>query len=150
MEDILNKPEFITWDNDIRKYIGKRIAEMRNEAGLSQVQLAEKSGVGDSHIARIEMGRYSVGIDTLQKIADVFGKRIDFVSQDSYFSVLKIASEQKLLLEHVSGIKGIFVKKYTPTGQSENIMIDCGDGWKFHAPTNEFKEIVSQNPHEDK
>ncbi len=82
MENILNNPEFITRDNDIRKYIGKRIAEMRKEAGISQVELAEKSGVGSSHIARIELGKYSVGVDTLQKIASVFGRKIDFVSSD--------------------------------------------------------------------
>lgn len=77
-----NNPEFITWDNDIRKYIGKRIAEMRKEAGISQVELAAKSDVGHSHIARIELGKYSVGIDTLQKIASAFGKSVDFVDSE--------------------------------------------------------------------
>lgn len=62
-----------------RERIGKRIAELRKEAGLTQVQLAEKSGVGFSHIARIEMGRYSVGVDTLEKIGDALGVRLDFV-----------------------------------------------------------------------
>ena len=44
-----------------------------------QEKLAELSGVGSSHIARIEMGRYSVGIDTLAKIAAVFNMELDFI-----------------------------------------------------------------------
>lgn len=61
-----------------RERIGRRIAELRHAAGISQEKLAELSGVGYSHIARIEMGRYSVGIDTLAKIALVFGLELDF------------------------------------------------------------------------
>ena len=62
-----------------RERIGRRIAELRHAAGISQEKLAELSGVGSSHIARIEMGRYSVGIDTLAKIAQVFKLQIDFI-----------------------------------------------------------------------
>ena len=62
-----------------RERIGKRIAELRHAAGISQEKLAELSGVGSSHIARIEMGRYSVGIDTLAKIAQVFRMQLDFI-----------------------------------------------------------------------
>lgn len=61
-----------------RERIGRRIAELRHAAGISQEKLAELSGVGYSHIARIELGRYSVGIDTLSKIANVFGMQLDF------------------------------------------------------------------------
>ena len=62
-----------------RERIGRRIAELRHDAGISQEKLAELSGVGSSHIARIEMGRYSVGIDTLAKIAQVFKMQLDFI-----------------------------------------------------------------------
>ena len=62
-----------------RERIGRRIAELRHKAGISQEKLAELSGVGSSHIARIEMGRYSVGIDTLSKIAQVFKMQLDFI-----------------------------------------------------------------------
>jgi len=62
-----------------RERIGKRIAELRKQAGISQEKLSELSGVGYSHIARIEQGKYSVGIDTLSKVGKVFRKVIDFV-----------------------------------------------------------------------
>lgn len=64
-----------------RERIGKRIAELRNERGLSQAALADLSGVGVSHIARIEKGYYSVGIDVLAKIAGAMGVELDFVKK---------------------------------------------------------------------
>lgn len=64
-----------------RERIGKRIAELRYAKKLSQVQLAEMSGVGYSHIGRIELGKYSVGIDTLAKIAQALGAKLDFIEK---------------------------------------------------------------------
>jgi len=64
-----------------RERIGKRIAELRSEKGLSQAKLAELSGVGYYHIARIEKGYYSVGIDVLAKIAGALGVELDFVKK---------------------------------------------------------------------
>lgn len=61
-----------------RERIGKRIADIRKETGISQAKLAEMSGLDQGHIARIELGKYNVGIDTLSKIAEVFGMKIDF------------------------------------------------------------------------
>lgn len=61
-----------------RKRIGARIAEIRREKGLTQRGLGALCGLEGSHIARIEMGRYSVGFDTLQAIASAMGCTIDF------------------------------------------------------------------------
>ena len=65
----------------IRESIGKRIAELRKEKELSQVDLALKAGLDKGHIARIELGRYSVGLDTLQKIADALDVKIDLIEK---------------------------------------------------------------------
>lgn len=67
-----------------RERIGCRLAELRNQKGLSQIALAELSGVGHSHIARIEMGRYSVGIDTLAKLADALDMQLDFTGKQQH------------------------------------------------------------------
>lgn len=64
---------------DERERIGKRIAELRNQKGLSQVKLAELAGIAPSYIARIELGRYSTGIDILAKIGHALGCRVDFI-----------------------------------------------------------------------
>ena len=62
-----------------RQRIGARIAQLRREQQLTQRELGERCGLADTHIARIEMGRYSVGFDTLQAIAEGLNKIVDIV-----------------------------------------------------------------------
>ena len=62
-----------------RTYIGKRIAEERAKLGLSQTDLANLSGINRATIAKIELGRWSVGIDILGKIAEAMGLRVDLI-----------------------------------------------------------------------
>lgn len=66
-------------NEDERKRIGMRIAEIRKEKGLTQAQLAAATGLQQAHIARIETGRYSVGLDTLALIAKTLDARVDFI-----------------------------------------------------------------------
>ena len=76
--------------NEERKRIGQRIAALRkaiewnddnniSRVGMTQEELAGRCGLAQSHIARIETGRYSVGFDTLQQIANALGKNVDIV-----------------------------------------------------------------------
>lgn len=65
-----------------RKRIGLRIAEIRQKRGMTQRELAEVSGLLQPHIARIEQGRYSVGLDTLSIIASALKITIDFVEYE--------------------------------------------------------------------
>jgi len=65
-----------------RLRIGRRIAEIRKELSLTQTQLAERCGLQQAHIARIERGQYSVGIDTLALIAEALDRKIDFITND--------------------------------------------------------------------
>lgn len=69
-------------NNSERLRIGQRIAELRKEQGMTQTQLAERCGLQQAHIARIETGRYSVGLDTLAQIATALGMKIDFIIND--------------------------------------------------------------------
>lgn len=61
-----------------RLYIGKRIAMLRAENGMTQAELADKAGIKREHVSRIEAGRYSVGLDILSRIAKAFNTNIDF------------------------------------------------------------------------
>ncbi|MBX3253893.1 MAG: helix-turn-helix transcriptional regulator [Chitinophagaceae bacterium] len=65
--------------NDERVRIGARIRELRESAGMTQNQLAEKSRLLASNIDRIEKGKYSPDLDILSCIAAVFGKKVDFI-----------------------------------------------------------------------
>ena len=68
-------------DYEARKRIGERIRQLRAERGMSQTELAERAGLVQCHIVRIEQGRYSVGFDTLQAIAKALGCTVDMVEQ---------------------------------------------------------------------
>lgn len=61
------------------KESGKRIKEMRKQAGYTQEQLAEAVGVGCQTIANIENGRKGAGIDTLIIVSEVFGCTLDYL-----------------------------------------------------------------------
>ena len=62
-----------------RQRIGQRIADLRKERGMTQQGLADKTGNQRNHISRIESGKYSVGFDTLQAIAEALGGTIDII-----------------------------------------------------------------------
>lgn len=68
-------------DYEARRRMGERIRQLRTERGISQVELAEKAGLIQPHIVRIEQGRYSVGLDTLQAIAKALGCTVDIVTK---------------------------------------------------------------------
>ena len=65
--------------NEERQRIGPRIADLRKQHGLTQQDLANKTGMQRNHISRIESGKYSVGFDTLQLIAEQFGMKVDII-----------------------------------------------------------------------
>lgn len=62
-----------------RQRIGQRIADLRKAKGMTQQDLADVTGNQRNHISRIESGKYSVGFDTLQAIADALGGTIDII-----------------------------------------------------------------------
>lgn len=66
-------------ENNIKLTIGQRIQELRKEAGMTQTQLAEKCGMAQPNIARIEAGTYATSLDVLSRIAEALGKRIELV-----------------------------------------------------------------------
>ena len=64
-----------------RLRIGQRIAELRKGLGLTQQDVADATGLQRNHLSRIEQGKYSVGFDTLQAIAEALGGNIDIVTK---------------------------------------------------------------------
>ena len=61
------RPEFEV----MRAIIGARI-----ESNMTQKELAEKSGIRQSNISRIENGTSSPTVDTLQRLAAGMGKKL--------------------------------------------------------------------------
>lgn len=59
--------------------IGRRIAQLREERKISQAELAERTGLAQSNIARTEAGKFSTTLDVLTKVGEALGVKIDFV-----------------------------------------------------------------------
>ena len=53
---------------DIKKLLGKRIKELREHKNLTQEKLAEKIGIGQRNLSKIECGNNFVTSETLSKI----------------------------------------------------------------------------------
>ena len=52
--------------------VGRKIRQLRRQRKLTQVELAEKIGIHQSDLSRMEQGEYKVGLDTLLKILQTF------------------------------------------------------------------------------
>ena len=55
---------------ETRRRIGQELAEIRKSQHLTQQDVADMAGLQRSNVARVEQGRYNVGLDILQAIAD--------------------------------------------------------------------------------
>jgi transcriptional regulator with XRE-family HTH domain len=61
----MNKPAQV-------ELIGRKIRQLRRQRKLTQVELAERIGIHQSDLSRMEQGEYKVGLDTLLKILQTF------------------------------------------------------------------------------
>ena len=61
--------------------IAMQVVELREEHGLTQTQLAERCGVNQSDISRIERGSTSPTARTLQRIADALDADVRLVTR---------------------------------------------------------------------
>ena len=62
--------------------VGRKIRQLRRQRKLTQVELAERIGVHQSDLSRMEQGEYKVGLDTLLKILATFDLSIGDFFED--------------------------------------------------------------------
>ena len=62
--------------------LGKRIRELRLAAGLTQAELARRTGIHRPNIARVEAGRHTPSLATLSRLASAIGVRTTAVLDD--------------------------------------------------------------------
>lgn len=77
----------LTIPNEFTRELGKLIKSAREDAGLSQTELAEKLSRRQATISDFENGKIEIGILTLVQIAIVFGKPISYFIPDMTFLV---------------------------------------------------------------
>lgn len=78
LDEQLQNPDFKKeWDeNELEYQLMMMILKARNEQNLTQSELAERTGIRQSNISRIEKGQALPSISTLCKIAHGLGKRL--------------------------------------------------------------------------
>lgn len=67
-------PEMEEYDIDVE--VRDLVISARNAANLTQKQLAQRSGVSQANISKIENGNYQPSLSTLKRIAGALGKRL--------------------------------------------------------------------------
>ena len=72
-------------DYDIANEISELLVSIRKEMGISQRHLAEKTGIPQANISKIENSHYLPSLLVLKRLADGLGRRlvIDFVDLES-------------------------------------------------------------------
>lgn len=59
-------------------YFVERLRRAREEAGLTQVQVAKKLKRPQSHISNVESGQQRVDVVELQNFAKIYNKNLDY------------------------------------------------------------------------
>ncbi|MEQ1761076.1 MAG: helix-turn-helix transcriptional regulator [Vicinamibacterales bacterium] len=59
--------------NDLPRLIGTRVRELRQAAGISQEELAERADLHRNYISSVERGQRDVGVGALHRIATALG-----------------------------------------------------------------------------
>ena len=63
-------------DYDIDAEVRNLVVTARTLSNLTQTQLAQRSGISQANISKIETGNYHPSLSTLKRIADGLGKRL--------------------------------------------------------------------------
>ena len=84
--------------------VSKRIIALRERCGFTQNGLAERAGVSQTHLRRVEMGQSDITIGHLQLLCDAMNISIqDFFKDESdsdeiSVALSKLSPKQKTLL----------------------------------------------------
>lgn len=65
------------------KNIGKLLGSIRRMLNLSQLEVAQTSHVTRQNISRIELGKYSPGVDVIQRIEEALGIERIYITKNN-------------------------------------------------------------------
>ena len=84
--------------------VSERLVELRNRSWLTQNGLAEKAGVSQTHLRRVELGQADITVGHLQLLCDAMGIslqeffNIETRNDELSIAVSKLTPKQKKLL----------------------------------------------------
>lgn len=100
----------------MKKTLGTRIAELRKQQGMTQLELAEKMGVTDKAVSKWERDLSCPDIHSLPNLAEVLGVEVEELMQTkkrAETSVSKAAEILELIPKAVAMAMGIAVTVLT-------------------------------------
>lgn len=101
---------------DNKSKLGKRIKELRKNAGLTQEQVAERIDMEQNTISVIESGRNFPTLVTLEKIANVLNVKLsDFFVYDYFEDIESMRENIQAQLLNMSDAKIRQMFKYMKT-----------------------------------
>ena len=68
----------MTVKNNTKPDLGKIIRTTRKLAGLSQIELAERAGVGKTLVFNLEKGSTNVALENVLKVLKILNIKLDF------------------------------------------------------------------------
>ena len=77
--------------------VGERLIELRNKCWLSQNGLAEKAGVSQTHLRRVELGQADITVGHLQLLCDAMD-----ISLQEFFNVREEQDELSVALSKLT------------------------------------------------
>ncbi len=87
--------------------IGRRIQEAREEAGLSQEELASKIGITQSALSNYELGKRRLHVANLQKIAAALNRSLNcFFEPDDKSAAVNRGRSSDGTLEEITRLAG--------------------------------------------
>ena len=84
--------------------VSERLVELRNRSWLTQNGLAEKAGVSQTHLRRVELGQADITVGHLQLLCDAMGIslqeffNIETRNDELSIAISKLTPKQKKLL----------------------------------------------------
>lgn len=70
----------------IKEIIGQRIKDLRNKAGISQAELANRSELDRTYITSVENGKRNISIVNIEKIARALNITVREFFKDAKFN----------------------------------------------------------------
>ncbi len=74
---------------DLRKIIGKNLADLRKRHGLTQLELAEKFNYTDRAVSKWENGDTLPDVEVLYNLCEYYGVTIDFLTHEENSQYIK-------------------------------------------------------------
>lgn len=96
----------------LQNNLGEKIRQLRKANGLTQEQLAEKVGIDNKHLSRIEKGRHMPTYRIIKKLADVLNIDIETLDENNTNEIVQPDKIYLKALHILNSAKSETEKKY--------------------------------------